>query len=235
MKKKKPSTDRINIRFKKNFFDKIDEGRKAYWLAYLYSEATITEDGYFYLSKTSASDIESLISFLEDVDLISDIKHERRTRDGNRIISTKYYISFKSEEFAKGYYGYFKEGTRKMKGNQRYPNIAPQFNRDFIRGLIDSKSTFVSSKKEGVPFYLLVIPGDEKILKEIQLILWRKLKLKTVLRENDKSYYHNEFSLTIQSKAILPDLILYLYDDVKTYEKEKYRRFIEVFDDMYPE
>lgn len=232
-RRKQKLTTRFNPNFKKDFFTKVNTPEKAYWLGYLYNLGNFRKDGFFYIEQNSNGDTDSLIRLLEDIDLITDIMHRRRNRRDGKVISSTYYIGFYCQEFVDGFFGYFPGGDSRLDDSQSYPNIAPEFNRHFIRGLFESFSSVIQTKILDKPSYMVRIDGNYDMLRQIQVILKEEAEITCHLANRDTA---NRFShaLTMQGRLNLPDFILYLYNDVDSYNERKSEQLLQVYSVLYP-
>lgn len=232
-RRKQKLVKRLNGNFKSDFFSEVNTPEKAYWLGYLYNAGNFRKDGFFYFERNSLSDIDSLYRFLQDVDLIADISHRRRNRKEGKVSSMTYYVGFYNKEFTDGFYKYFPKGDSRLDNSQLYPNISPELNRHFIRGLLDSLSSILEVEKDNRLNYVVRLDGNYKMLEKIQLILLDEIGLNShISTRNTANRFRN--ILNIQSRVNLPDFIIYLYDDVDNYNSTKHEQLMQLFNLIYP-
>lgn len=231
MKKATHVKTRFNPSFRKDFFDKIDEPEKAYWLGYLYNNARFDEDGYFYFTRNRKSDFDALVRFLTDVRLSTHLYKNQTvyTDDGPNYT---YYIAIQCKEFTDGFYKYFPHGDAGKKQTDIYPNISPDMNRHFIRGLYDSLSSVIRTKDGDTKRIQIRINGSYGMLRKIRSILDEELEFKSYVAKASR-YSRFDNMLVAQSSVKLPDFILYLYDGVKSYNTYKYEQLVALFDNLY--
>lgn len=224
---------KLNPTFHKDYFEKINEPQKAYWLGYLFNVARVRDDGYFYLARTLNQDIEALVRFSMDLNLNSDILNKRIVRTDGKVDFITYYLSFTNKQFTDGFYGYLPGGDSYINLKPVYPNISPIYNRHFIRGLFDSYSSVMKHEFDGRKYYLIRLDGPVTLLKKIQKILKDEIEMTSVVVPREGTANRFGMVLEIQNITIFPDLILYLYSDVERYNTRKYEQLMDVFHFLY--
>lgn len=232
-RRKERLVKRFNPNFKKDFFQSINTPEKAYWLGYLYNLGHFRKDGFFFFEQNTKRDIDSLFRFLEDIDLVADVFYRRRNRTKGEVSSTNFYVGFYCKEFTDGLFKYFPNGDSRLDDNQRYPNIAPELNRHFIRGLFESLSSVTQTTNSGIPSYIIRLDGNYDMLRQIQLILKEEAEVTSHLANRDTANRF-EHMITIQGRLTLPDLIIYLYNNVDSFNERKSEQLMQVYNSLYP-
>lgn len=222
----------LNKGFDEQYFKKVDSSDKAYWLGYLFNVSYMFEDGFFLFSRRQSNHFDALMDFCKDTGLTTDLFRYSDTRSQKKLNSLTYNVAFTSKEFVQGFKGYFPGGTSFETKEANYPNISPEFNRDFIRGLFDSgSSVFQSSKGKRMAPHIW-IDGSYEMLRKIQQILIEEVDVTSHIGERGATN-RQPHAMKLSSIKKLPDFILYLYDNATHYNTHKYQQLIELFDDMY--
>ena len=224
---------RLNPSFHRDYFHKIDEPQKAYWLGYLYNVGRVRKDGYFYLARTLNQDLEALARFSMDLNLNSDILNRRTIRKNGKVDYITYYLGFMDKEFTDGFYGYIPGGDSYINKEPLYPNISPEYNRHFIRGLFDSYSSVIKKNYGEEKRMNIRIDGRGPMLETVAKILKDEIEMNSSLKDAGRALNRLEDTLSLKSTKSLPDFILYLYDGVERYNTTKYEQLMDLFHLFY--
>lgn len=127
-----------------NYFEIIDNERKAYWLGFLMADAAMREyrEGYFILSfELSAKDKVVIEEFIKDIDYSGKLTKSKRD-ENDRV---RFFIA--NQFFCKHLlnHGIIPNKT----GKESFPNIPKDYERDFIRGFFDGDGYISFKEKEG--------------------------------------------------------------------------------------
>lgn len=152
------SSQRLNHNLDENYFENINSNDKAYWLGWIISDGSITnqpEKSKFQLELTLKQEDEEILHLLE-----KDLG-----------VSDKIYLSQKNyKRFSLGCKKIVKDLeklgiTQNKSFTVQVPNFDPQFNAAFIRGIFDGDGGFTTyTRKSGQRCQEFSICGNEYII-----------------------------------------------------------------------
>jgi hypothetical protein len=223
-----------------NYFDNIDNSHKAYWLGFLWSDGyvwkRIRKNSIEYGLKLDVSEVDYdlLVQFKKDLNILTDIKKYKPYKN---TFSTKYgicrcsYYNKLMVETLMNKYGIIPHRTDI---NMLLNYIPQQYERDFIRGVLDADGSFTfyqSTDKKGYQSnkFTVSFGGTEDLL----TFIWQHLKDNNIIfsqsrpqlykrhKERDGVYFDLRLCGGKQAKAILS----YLYDNTDIYLPRKYQKY----------
>lgn len=210
-----------------NFFENIDNEKKAYWLGFIAADGCVSRNrNSLYLSiGLSARDIEHLKKFKNDTGSSSKIIiYDVANRKGQSYKSCSIQIYNKKICSDLISHGIIERKSLKLKFNQNFHN--QELIKHFIRGYFDGDGCISVSKKEKnkVKFSLL---GTQDFLDGCSRFLSEKIKIKYKNSKNyiNRNYYELEWSGRINCKKILD----YLYEDSNIFLDRKYKKYNEIY------
>lgn len=206
-----------------NFFNKIDNEHKAYWLGFIYADG--------YISKRKQTDKKVGISLN-----VRDIEHLETFK--KHINSTYPINTYKSKSFGRVEIEYcrllmssdqlfddlvskgvFEKKTLILK----FPDesiVPKELQNHFIRGYFDGDGSF---KKSNDKFYAFSLCGTKEFLLKCQEILGKQTKLEKRYKDNK-----NNYSFSIGGRLQTKKTGDYLYKDATVYLTRKYNRYKEM-------
>lgn len=221
-----------------NYFDKIDNSHKAYWIGFLWCDGYIWErirsDRHEYGMKLDLSieDYDLLVQFKNDIKIHTDIKQYAPYRNGfggNGICRCSYYNKHLVLTLINKY-GIIPHRTDISKLLQ---NIPKEFEKDFIRGCLDADGSFTLYHCIDRTFYTTKATVDFGGTEELLYFIWNHLlKQKVVSSKKCPKFYHRHKdrdgvykSLKLSGKQQTRKILSYLYDDAEIYLPRKYNKY----------
>ena len=215
MRKKKDNS------FDENYFDKINNSEKAYWLGFIYADGCVLNKVNCVEIDLKASDIEHLKKFKKCINFKGEIKLKTNA------LKDKTYEACRIRLFSsKLKHDLIKHGcTPKKSLTRKYPLINKKYNKDFIRGYFDGDGSVYSYMRKDCikPTCALSIIGTLDFLTTVQKILIRESGVNEVKLYNDKVTvweYKKAFNEALK-------VLHYLYDDSSVYLDRKFKKFME--------
>jgi hypothetical protein len=217
--------------YDENYFERIDNNEKAYWLGFLYADGYVST-GYRWgieLAKIDYNHLQKLVKALS-----SNIKIRERTRSNNGYCS----IFFKNKKM---YNDLVRNGVVPNKTNiVEFPDksiLPDKFIRDFIRGLFDGDGCYTFNKikrvrkDRGGRIYDYIskeinfVSSSEIFIDKIREIIFQEcgLKFKKSIDKRSGLYclrIHSKVDMLRFINYIYPQDYDYIYLDRK-YEKAK--------------
>tara|TARA_Y100000034_G_C6867917_1_gene395775 strand:+ start:351 stop:1169 length:819 start_codon:yes stop_codon:yes gene_type:complete len=206
------------------YFAKINDPIKAYWLGFIITDGCITKNRLaIFLQRRDEGHLELFKSDIQSNGKIIRIKKKAAG------IVTKYnkyefydqsylgiYSKILTSDLAK--YGVIPNKTYSVK----YPkNISPEFHRDFIRGVVDGDGCIYKGKKSqqvGIGIY-----GTHALLKSIQKILVKNCNVNF----NKIIHIKNIYKLTYHGNKSATKICSFLYDGATRFLERKINKILE--------
>ena len=211
-----------------NFFDIIDNEKKAYWLGFMYADGYITSNNYIglTLSKSDRKHIEKYIKDLESNHNINDyiIKATENSFNSKTTYSSR--VLFKSEHMCNSLK---KNGCVEQKSLiLKFPSyeIVPQnLINHFLRGYFDGDGSLVLSKGS-INFKIC---GTEEFLQGVVQVLNENIPIYSFDKKNfnkkDKDTDKNNYSLSYGGRLKTLAVMNWLYKDSTVYLDRKYELY----------
>ena len=198
----------LNPDIKEDFFESIDSPNKAYWLGWIVSDGSITnqpEKSKFQLEITLKAEEEDILHLLE-----KDLGIKDKVYTSNKIYKR---FSLGSKKIIQDLE---KLGiTQNKTFSVKIPNIPPEFISHFVRGIFDGDGGFTSyQRNNGVINQELSFCGNIYIIEGIQEILFKAIpNLKHKQIENEHSIKRIRWG----SKKDIKLIADYIYKDCDEY------------------
>lgn len=223
---------RINLRhrgkridFDENFFENIDNERKAYWLGFIYADGNVTNNRLrIEIQRSDAYLLNELNKDLGSNNKVCECK-DTHSYKGYLINKDNVYIGYCSDKMIKDLNKWGCVPNKTFKIN-KIPNIKPNLLRHFIRGYFDGDGTVYNDNKNHKDnrsifgFY-----GQYDFLKDIKQYLIREINI-----ANRKITDKGTVSFVTFSKKI--DILRfydYIYKDASIYlirKKDKFDKYL---------
>lgn len=224
-------------KYNKDYFSKIDNPDKAYWLGFLYADGCINR--YYKGDKLKSMTLElglcyqdkgHLEKFLKSLDANIPITEKTNKLNEKEYKSVRVQLSC-----TKLCYDLCDLGCTPQKTyNIKFPtfDIVPkEFMRDFIRGYFDGDGCISTSEMNGKPHILITITGMSDMLQSISdfLITEKVLRVKPKIhKDNRREYTYSVYFYGIDHNKEILD---YLYKDANIYLDRKYEKYIDFYSD----
>lgn len=223
---KAKSLSEINRKYSLNedFFENIDNEKKAYFLGLLYADGCNFPEGTRVLISLTEEDKDILEEFKKIIGYNRPLYYKKNS--GTFEGKPQYTLTISSKKISQDLE---KLGMVKAKSLiLKYPNISKELNKHFIRGYFDGDGCITSS----IPFRAKrkfvksdvkwSIVGTKSFCKSVQEILIENISLtKTKIYKKNKIYYL-EYKGGKQIKKIKE----WLYDNSTIFLKRKYDKFL---------
>jgi len=211
--------------FNENYFDKIDNQDKAYWLGFLYADGYITNQKTFgiKLSVKDFSHLEKLKNSLESAHNIYIYTNNNGYGKGNKYCALYIQNSNFFNSLIKA--GICKNKSRKIE----IPNIKNEYISHFIRGIFDGDGSvsYAVDKKYDYCMPIVSICGLRNIL------IWIKKQLPNKVPSIYKDYHKNKItnccSLSFGGINNIKIFFDYIYNDADIFLERKKEKFEEIF------
>lgn len=215
---KKAGTYERQYNLNEDYFEKIDNGNKAYWLGFLVGDGCVTKKHEIRIVLNS-KDEQHLKRFLKD---LGSNATTRKSYSKTRNASLAQVCSYK---ISKDLIAYGVVPNKTM--NTILPIIPDHLKRHFIRGLFDSDGSLSIPSDFGKgrsPQFS--ITGTERLLLSVQEYMMNELNLKKTILKNRK----NSKILRYDGRKQCVKILKWLYDDADVYLQRKYDRYIFIRD-----
>ena len=224
-------TRRKNLNLRDNFFECIDSEEKAYFLGLMLTDGNVykTKKGLWQIGIELSIKDKDIIEAFKEV-LNSNAKITYRKRDNTEMVSIKVYSEKMAKDLSK--YGIIPNKTRNIK---HLPNINKDFEKDFIRGMLDGDGAIYKSKMNNKEYnHITFCSYSYSICEDFQKICDSYLnepnKAK-ILKDNGKEIYRVHYD--DQNKV--KQLVTVLYKDSNYYLTRKYILAKDIFEDKNEE
>jgi hypothetical protein len=213
------STGKIKFKVNENFFSKIDNEEKAYFLGFLYADGNLSTKIYTVSIELQERDKEILKKFKELISTDSPLKE--RTRKNNKYISLTICQKHICEQLIK--LGCVSNKSLIL----NFPNkdIVPEhLVRHFIRGYSDGDGCISNYIKNNYKAYSWDIVSTNNFCQHIQEII-KKLHVNSTIRYVSKNMITSRLTVggNNQTKIILD----WLYQDANIYLQRKYDKYLD--------
>lgn len=207
-----------------HYFDEINTPNKAYTLGLLFSDGTITSlDRHVLRLSLQENDKDILEKILLDMESDHPLYLiNYNTKNPNH--KNQYFFSINDYELCQGLYlqGMFANKSLSIE----YPqNIPTQFNRDFIRGLLDGDGYISKCGHE------VNIVGTNLLLKKVKEIVDSELDINCYIH-ND-SHHNNEVTqvFKVYGRRQAYKFLNWLYADAELFLQRKYNLYVSEYKD----
>jgi hypothetical protein len=203
-----------------NYFSKIDNPNKAYWLGFIFADGYIRE---YQLSIGLASkDREHLFRFLIDIGSNSEIK-DKVIKKKYKGVTKEYFTSTFDIYSIDIYNDLLKYGLHTKKSLTLLPpeNIPSEYYRDFIRGYFDGDGCITNYLLSGKIHKKIKILGTYLFLEWINFILSENKISKRKIDKQTNKIFRLQYN-TKDSDVIFE----FLYRNASTYLQRKKEKFI---------
>lgn len=227
--------------YNKNFFEKIDNEKKAYWLGFLYADGCINR---YYRNENlkamsleiglSSKDENHLTKFLNDIESNVPIKTKTNKLNGNTYYSSK--VTVCNTKMCRDLIDLGCTPAKSLTLEFPSEEVVPsEFMWDFIRGYVDGDGNIFYNKyesknenhKDKISFKMGII-GTMDMLKGIEkFLLHNGINFNPRYTEEGKA-----FNLHINGIDNLIELYNKMYKDSKIYLDRKYEYFTNAVEDV---
>lgn len=220
---------RASIKIKEDFFENIDSEEKAYFLGFLLTDGNIylkkgkNNKNYYEISLEIAyKDIHILKTLKKVLNINNKISYRKR---GN---SEFVKLSFNSNKIAHDLnkYGITPNKTKKI---NKLPEIQHQFQRHFIRGLLDGDGgIYYNILNKKYYWHITFCSYNYSVCQEFQercnYLLGIKENPAKILKDKNCNIYRVHYN----KKELVKQLVTILYEDSHYYLIRKYNLFREI-------
>ena len=194
-----------------NYFEKIDNQNKAYWLGFLIADGY--NSGNFI--RVDIQDEGHLEKLRNDIFINNDMPIRTKINKINN--KTIYYITLQSKKIVSDCE---KLGIVKRKSFlTEYPEISDEYDKDFIRGLFDGDGCLTYSMDGNYRRYTFTIVGNKSLIESVRNRLL-KLKINIGFRKT-KSIYE----IYIRGNRQIIKLLKWLYNNNEINMKRKEEKY----------
>lgn len=228
-------------KFNSRYFDKIDSSDKAYWIGFIWCDGSmvhrIRKNGrheYNFKLSLMESDNLHLEKFLDCIDgryysvkIYKACSAYREDGKESRVFITNTHLGNILIER----YGIF---SNRHDATKLLSEIPKEYQRDFIRGVVDADGTFchyyVDKTKSK---YSVTIGGSDtllfgikKILEENELIVEKERSFNKRHKEEGRDFGYSTLSLTGRPQVLR--ILDWLYKDANVYLDRKYNKYLNI-------
>ena len=207
-------------KFKVNekFFDNIDNEIKAYWLGFLYADGSLNENQFqICLKIDDKSHLEKFKDAIQSDNSVKEITKKNHKKHIAALfrLSSKYFCNSLIEN------GCVKNKTFIVK----FPNIASNLERHFIRGVFDGDGTIgIMNKKYGYKKWTIYSASKEFCNKISSILNAAQIKTKFYTRKYKDGRLPG-YNAEVHRKDEFKKLYEYLYKDASIFLERKRERF----------
>ena len=212
-----------------NYFECIDNERKAYWVGFLLADGCIIK----YKNKSDTLKLELSVKDKYIIESFAkDIKTDRKVRDYKYSKKHNAQIQIKSNKISNDLskYGIVPNKTFKIDGIK---NIPIELIRHFIRGYFDGDGCAYLYKPKDQNKHRLTITfcGTKDFLNDLNTTLSAQAFTETRTLIDMNKYGCNVFNLRYIGNNDIRNLFNYMYKDATVYLKRKREKFITFFNE----
>lgn len=205
-----------------SYFNDIDTSNKAYVLGLLFSDGTISpiEKHVFRLSlqENDKKILEKILIDMKSTHPLRFISYH----DKNPNWSNQYFFDINDKELCQGLYSHGMYPNKSL--TVEYPiNIPSEFDKDFIRGLMDGDG-YIS--KTG---HHISITGTIMILSKIQEIITTNLNINSSIRSYSRNPNSVTKDLNIYGRNQAYKFLNWIYEGAEMYIDRKYNLYISEY------
>lgn len=222
--------------YNKDYFEKIDNADKAYWLGFLYADGCINSvyknDKLKNMSlelTLCEQDKEHLVKFRDSLESNVPIS-EKLVKNKDKIYKS-YRIVINCTKLCKDLcsLGCTPRKTYDL-SFPSYDIVPSKYMRDFIRGFFEGDGCIHTSTMSGEPHIEISITGMESMLREICdfLISERILRVYPKIHKDKRS---KASSVYMYGTDAVKDILDYLYKNSNIYLSRKYEKYINFYKD----
>ncbi|MET3505599.1 hypothetical protein [Halalkalibacter oceani] len=215
--------------YNKNFFEKIDCEKKAYWLGFLYADGCINR--YYRNEKLNAMSLEIGLSdkdrdhlqkFLSDIESNVPIKSKVVKLNGEKYNSSKVVVCN-----TKMCRDLIKLGCTPQKSlTLTFPNeniLPKQYIRDFIRGYFDGDGCIFFGEYDSLKSLKIIIVGTFNMVKAIEYhFKENQININPMIKQKGKAY-----QMVISGFDNINEIHTYFYENSTVYLNRKHEKFTE--------
>lgn len=203
-----------------NYFEIINTPMKSYLLGFLFADGNVF--GNQIALEIQTRDVEILHLLQKELNSVNKISHRKRP---NTEVSTARVNSIKmTQDLAK--YGIVPNKTYVTK---HLPNIPKEFERDFLRGLLDGDG-WITKRKDG-SLIVGFVTYSPTICQEFLDRCNELIEHKNISQVTNKGKGNSGFVAQFQQKNCVKDILTVLYKDSVCSLSRKYNLAALVFDD----
>lgn len=216
-----------------DYFEKIDNERKAYWLGMLLADGSIikkSDNSYRIKLELKVEDKYIIEEFTKDIESdlkVRDYKYEYKDRKAKHNAMLSVASTKMAHDLSR--YGIVPKKTLK---NNSIPNIPDEYLHHFIRGYFDGDGgiTLIKPKDQNIHRAKISFCADKKLSSELENLLLNKLNItsKTI---DMKKYGHNILSVRFGKNEDIKRFYNYIYKDATIYLKRKKEKFDKFFEE----
>lgn len=177
-------------------FNVIDSEAKAYWLGYIFGDGSISNQNNLTLSSKDLDHLEKFKQFLGS--------NHKIGNDSIRLTS---------REIVSDLISHGVEVRKQFSDSIKFPNIASELKRHFIRGLIDSDGWVGKAKKIGL------CSSSESFLININEVIYDLTSVKGLIR-HQVNHWGSVYALNLPVSKF-KELYYFLYEDADIYLSRK--------------
>lgn len=199
----------LKYKCNEDYFNKIDNQKKAYWLGYMCADGYITKTKYGYVSAVTSKDGDHLELFKQDLESTHEVKkYSTTTSYGN----TEYYrLLITSKQL---FYGLKNNGCVENKSKILLPpNIDKNLERHWIRGYYDGDGSIRKRPQSKSGFSLSVL-GTEQVVSWINNYI------------NGSFWYDSIKDIWYLDTTITLEILDFLYDNADRHLERKFDRAV---------
>lgn len=222
-------------KYNKDYFSKIDNADKAYWLGFLYADGSINR---FYKGEKLRSMTLELGLCYQDKEHLKKFKKCLETNipifEKTNKLNGKEYKSVRIQlNNTKLCYDLCDLGCTPNKTyNIKFPTfeiVPKEFMRDFIRGFFDGDGCVSISEMNGKPHIFTTITGMSDMLQGISdfLISEKIIRVRPKLHKDKRRNY--TYAVYFYGTDSNKEFLDYLYKDANIYLERKYNQYINFY------
>lgn len=229
-------------KFNERYFDSIDSPDKAYWIGFIWCDGSvihrIRDDGrseYNIKISLTDSDKSHLEKFLDCIDgnyysvkiYNSKSGYKKDNKESRVFITNQYFGKLLIDK-----YGIF---SNRHDATKLLNEIPKEYQRDFIRGIIDADGSFShywidNNKKEkhsiGIGGSDTLLLGAKKILEENGLIIEKERSFNKRHKEEGRDFGYSILNITGKPQVLR--ILDWIYKDSNIYLDRKYNKYLNI-------
>lgn len=205
-----------------HYFDVIDTPNKAYCLGLLFSDGTISSlDKHIVRLSLQERDKNILEKMLIDMESNYPL-HFIDCNSKNPNHKNQYFFSINDKGLCEGLYNHGMYANKSL--TIEYPiNMPSEFDKDFIRGLLDGDGSISNCGHHAM------ITGTEMILTTIKSIVDKELNIHSSICNCGKSHNPITKDFKVYGRRQAYTFLSWLYDDAELYIDRKYNMYISEY------
>lgn len=230
------------------YFDTINNNRKAYWLGFLWA------DGYCWIRQRnrhneyglkldlSSVDKKHLEKFSKDIGIYTPIKTYEKYKNAFSSCNSVCRASIYNKHLVLTLQEKYGLIPRRKDPSKMLNNMPEDFQKDFIRGLLDADGSFTAYKTRDEKYeynkFNITFGGNEKLLRYIEDVFIKNKLIPEYKRKLSKRHPDRDgefYELKLSGGRTFISVLSWLYDNSDIYLDRKKEKFEKLKKERYNE